>query len=91
MSAVEKKLLGNALDALDRLFDNQLSVRDVWALLFATSEALRVTPHWSELEGPVVALRQILGGGGSSALQRDRALHSTHELRLYLAHQLPRE
>ena len=39
----EKALLNNVLDALDRLFDRQSSVIDLWALLFATADALRGT------------------------------------------------
>jgi len=34
----EKQLLGNVLDALDRLFDWRSSVIDEWMLLFATAE-----------------------------------------------------
>jgi hypothetical protein len=40
--ARERELLENVLDALDQLFDRSPSVTDVWALLFATVEAMRL-------------------------------------------------
>jgi hypothetical protein len=85
VTACQKNLLGNCLDALDRLFDRHSSVVDVWALLLATSEALRATEHYRELERPLVDLSAVIRSGASAETQRERALGVTDELRHYLA------
>lgn len=85
----EKELLENALDALDRLFDRQSSVIDVWALLLATREALRATEHHAEFDRPVAELLTLVRSGTSVDVQRDQALEVTDELRHYLAGLLP--
>ncbi len=82
---MEKILLENVLDALDRLFDRHCSAIDVWALLLATSEALRATEHASQLEGPVPDLLAVVRSGASAEVVRQRALEVTDELRKYLA------
>ncbi len=91
VTAIEQNLLGNVLDALDRLFDRQSSVTDLWALLFATAEALRGTPYYHEIEGPVAALLTLVRSGASEEVQRDHALEVTDRLRHYLAELLPLE
>ena len=50
MTPKERELLENVLDSLDRLFDRRIGVIDVCALVQATAEALRDTPHQSALE-----------------------------------------
>jgi hypothetical protein len=87
----ENQLLENTLDALDRLYDRHSSVLDLWALLFATAEALRATRHFSELEEPVAELLAVVRSGLSEEVQRDRALAITDRLRHYLAELLPVE
>lgn len=89
MSKHEKLLLENALNALDRLYDGDSSVVDVWALLFATCEAVRGTDHHPEFERPMDELLLIVRSGKSAEFQRDRALGATDELRHYLAKVLP--
>jgi hypothetical protein len=91
VTAHERKLLENVLDALDRLFDRQCSVIDLWALLFATTEALRATEHCDQLERTTAILLAIIRSGASEEMQRDRALIVTDELRHYLAGLLPIE
>jgi len=89
VSGSEKQLLENALDALDRLFDGQSPVIDVWALLFATAEALRATKHCSAFEAVVPALLDLVRSSATAEEQRDRALWLTDELRQYVAGLLP--
>lgn len=85
MTATEKCLLDNALDALDRLFDRDSLAIDVWALLVATSEALRATQHYSKLVRPTVELLAIIRSNASPEAERDLALEVTDKLRHYLA------
>lgn len=75
MTPREKQLLGNVLDALDRLFDWRSSVLDVWALLLATAEALRETPHHGELEKGAEALLVIVRSGVVRSGGTQEALH----------------
>lgn len=90
MSDRENELLENALDALDRLFDGHCGAVDVWALLVATRDALRDTPHRPALEQPLAELRMVVLSGAAADAQRDHALCITDPLRLYLARALPR-
>lgn len=89
--AGEKQLLDNTLDALDSLFDRNLSVVALWALLFATAKALQGTPHCAVLTGAVAGLLSIVRSGENNEKQVDRALEVTNELRHYLADLLPLE
>ena len=89
--AREKKLLDNALESLNRLFDSNISAYDVWALMLATAEALRNTPHAPELERAARELLIVVRANGPFNDQRDRALEATEDLREYLARQLPLE
>jgi hypothetical protein len=91
LTTFEKQLLGNVLDALDRLFDRDSSVVDVWALLLATGEALRGTEHESELTRPLPALLAAIRSGAPAESQRDQALAVTDKLRHYLAELVPTE
>lgn len=89
MERIEKKLLEHALDALDRLFDRESSVIDLWGLLFATAQALRSTPHFDVLEGATSNLLTIVRSRESTETKRDRALAVTDELRHHLARAVP--
>ncbi len=80
-------MLDNALDSLDRLFDGNISAIDVWALMLATAEALRDTPHAPEFERAARELLEVVRANGPIHDQRDRALKVTDDLRLYLAGQ----
>lgn len=85
MSRRETLLLSNALDALDRLFDECSSVVDVQSLFFATSEALRDTPHHPHFERSAAELLLIARSRDPEAAKRDRALAATDDFRHYLA------
>lgn len=85
MTPCEKCLLENMLDALDRLFDQQSSVIDVWALLFATGEALRDTPHYPEFVNPSAELSVLIRSAQPEKAERETALKITDNLRHYLA------
>ena len=85
MKTTELQLLDNILDALDRLFDRDLHVIDLWALLLATSEALRASIHYDILSGATADLSVIARSGASDEIMRQRALYSTDKLRHYLA------
>ena len=87
----EKLQLENALDVLDRLFDQHSSVLDVWAFLFATGEALQGSSHYPRFEDPVAELLSVVRSGELAESQRNRALIATDELRCYLAGLLPTE
>lgn len=78
-------MVSNTLDALDRLFDGVSSVIEVQALLFATGQALRGTPHLPHFEGPATELLAVIRSGESVEEMRERALTVTDELRHYLA------
>jgi hypothetical protein len=85
MAHDEQLLLENALDALDRLFDRQCGVVDVWALLVASAHALQHTPHHQVLSQPLTALKAIIRSGAADDDQLAQALEVTDPLRLYLA------
>jgi hypothetical protein len=84
-----EKLLTNLLDSLDRLFDRDCRVIDVWALAFATSEALRETEHYAILQKVLPELLATSRSLASADEKRDRALIATDSLRHYLAVLLP--
>ncbi|NUP13547.1 MAG: hypothetical protein HOW73_46515 [Polyangiaceae bacterium] len=85
----EAQLLENVLDGLDRLFDDECTAMDTWALVFATSEALRGTEHSRELERALELQSTTIRSGGSKQAKRDLALSDTDQLRHYLADLLP--
>lgn len=85
MKSADTQLLDNALDALDRLYDKELKVTDLWALLFATSQAMRHTVHYSELVAPLDGLLAIVSSGDNEEAQNERALFVSDPLRKYLA------
>jgi hypothetical protein len=91
MTGREERRLTNVLDALDRLFDREVSVLELEALVFATGEALRATPHWDAFDRPAHDLRNIACSRVSPDVQRERALVATDGLRAYLARLLPVE
>ncbi|HEX2878413.1 MAG TPA: hypothetical protein VHO25_02640 [Polyangiaceae bacterium] len=82
-------LLENILDALDRLFDRECACIDILALLIATAEALRDTPHSAELNRAIVALSDVVRSGADRETQRELALDLTNSLRHYLAAIVP--
>jgi hypothetical protein len=89
MSDVERKLLDNTLDALDRLFDSKCEIMDVHALIYAAAQALgshRLAAHFSNAAG---GLEIIIRGKHSRDEARELALNATNDLRIALADALP--
>ncbi len=76
------KLLGNVMDALDRLFDNESTAMDVYAIVFATASAMAETDMHELLLSTSNELLCILRTGlPASKITRDRALNATDTLR----------
>jgi hypothetical protein len=59
MTKVEKELLENILDGLDRLFGRESSAIGIYALIFATSKALSHTEYFSPLDKTANELKQF--------------------------------
>lgn len=89
MQAREQELLDNLLDALDQLFDGECDALDVWALIVATGEEMRDTPHKPALDQPLVELQTVIQSRTAADEQRDLSLVITDPLRKYLARVLP--
>ena len=89
MLDTEIKLLSNLLDALDRLYDNEISVLDLHALTFATEAALAGTVHTTVLADVTEGLQKIVRSRTSASEKRDLALNFTDDLRKYLAGVVP--
>ena len=91
MTKLERTLLENILDSLDRLFDRENQVVDIHDLLMATSAALAATEHSSPLEAAMEKTSTVLRSKMSSKLKRDAALGETQSLREYLSDILYRD
>ncbi|WP_444932216.1 hypothetical protein ACJJIF_10770 [Microbulbifer sp. SSSA002] len=88
MNQVEKQILENIFDALDRLFDRECKVIDVSVLLYASEKALadsEIVP----LVSYVAELEKLVRRGESEDIQREHALEITNELRVTLNEMLP--
>lgn len=85
MSHTEPKLLANALDALDRLFDRECDAVDVEALLFATSVALGGSRFSPMLEAARVQLEGVRMSEASGEERYRASLKATDDLRRELA------
>ncbi|MBA2115088.1 hypothetical protein [Bremerella alba] len=84
------KLLENALDSLDRLFDNESTAVDVYTILFATASAMADTDMHELLSSTSNELHRIIRTGPpASQAVRDQALDATDKLRGRLAEVLP--
>jgi hypothetical protein len=85
------KLLENVLDALDRLFDNESNVVDVYAIVFATAVAMVGTEMQQLLTSTADDLRQLIRTDFPGAdMVRQQALAITDPLRKRIAALLPR-
>jgi hypothetical protein len=82
-------LLCNQLDALDRLFDRDCGVTDVYALTYATACALAGDPLFTLFDAAATALRAIDIRNLPPEEARSAALEATDELRHALAAELP--
>lgn len=84
MDSSEFRLLENALDGLDRLFDRNIEVYDLWALLYATNLALNVN-KLSNLSDTIDNLDLLVKSDAPEDEQRDYALSITDDLRCKLS------
>lgn len=89
MSEVERVLLENALDSLDRLFDSKSGIVDTYALMYATAQALAGSQFSRHFSIAAVQLEGILRSHQSREEARERALDATNELRIKIADALP--
>jgi hypothetical protein len=89
MTNNEQALLGNVLDSLDRLFDNESRVIDVYALLFATAQALATSEFGPRVEPFVSSLAVLMRKSCTEETRRDEALIITDDLRHFLSDVLP--
>ncbi len=81
MNIIEKQLLKNVFDSLDRLFDKECGVIDFYAL-----KEIKSSVSLSEY---IDKLDTILKAGGSENKQRECAISATNSLRGKLNELLP--
>lgn len=89
MDEEELILLENVLDSLDRLFDRDSEVIDIYVLIFATAKALAETKHSQILDKTANKLDEILKTNKSENELREVALIATDDLRHYIAELFP--
>ncbi len=77
----DKQLLENLFDSLDRLFDRESRVLDVFQILYATEKAINTGSLNLSLSGYIADLGDIARGNESEEIQRERALLVTDKLR----------
>lgn len=87
----ERDLLTNLLNSLDRLFDRDNQVVDVYDLLLASSVALAETSHSAHLLDAVARTNIVLRSRKAPETKRDDALDETQTLRVYLSDFLYRD
>lgn len=85
MTKVEKELLENILDGLDRLFDRETGAIEIYTLIFAASKALSDTEYFSILDRTANELNEILHSKLNVENERDASLKATNDLRHFLA------
>lgn len=88
MTEDEFKLLDNVLTGLDRLFDFQSSVYDLYALIFATSRALAGTEYYAILDKTSEELYRLVTSTEKASDERSEALAVTDDLRIFIAEKL---
>lgn len=88
MTNDERKLLGNILDGLDRLFDRESRAIDIYALVFATSKTFSGTEYFTILNDTANNLEKVVRSGLNIEDERDEALMVTNDLRISLAETL---
>ena len=88
MTKEEYTLLDNALTGLDRLFDFQSSVYELYALIYATSRALAGTEYSAMLDKTSEALYRLVTSDDKVSDDRREALAITDDLRIFIAEKL---
>ena len=81
----EARLVSNLLEALDRLYDQQTTVKDLHALLEASAVALGETSLAPELIRASKALDEVLRRPGTESDRNLEALRVTDPLRRLVA------
>ena len=81
MNSCDKQLLSNLFDSLDRLFDGESRVIDVWQLMLATEKAISSELGLLDLNNYSVQLGKIVRAGKAEGAQKEDALAVTNKLR----------
>jgi hypothetical protein len=81
MDKEDKQLLENVFDSLDRLFDRQNCVIDLYHLILATHKAIREKTVNLSLASYADKLGQIVRENDTEEVQREKALIATDQLR----------
>lgn len=89
MTSAEEAVLESALDALDRLFDRESQVIDVYALFFSSAVAMKGTKFERMFAESALRLHGLIAAGTDKEAEREMALEFTDELRKALADALP--
>ncbi len=89
MTKREQLLLKNVLDSLDRLYDGDSLPIDVYALIVATSEALKGSEFSVMAESIVPRLKEIAWSAMTAENKKHQMLFVTSELRHFLARVTP--
>ncbi len=79
------RLLDNMLDSLDRLFDRESGVIDVYAIVYASALALREHRLFAVFEEAAESLERVVRAGLPEEAARELALEVTDPLRIALA------
>lgn len=85
MEKLERRLLENIFDSLDRLFDRECIVQDTYSLLFATDLALKEYNTKLYLSEYVLELDKVLKMNSLYEVKREEALTITDKLRFELS------
>jgi hypothetical protein len=89
MNQSERQLLENLFDALDRLFDRESKVVDIYSLFYASNLAMGETSPVVALGSYTRELNELSRSGKPEELQREEALKITNDLRGILNELLP--
>ncbi|ACR13588.1 conserved hypothetical protein [Teredinibacter turnerae T7901] len=89
MNCTQKEILENLFDALDRLFDRESKVIDIYAIMFASEKAVSGEAEVVNLSEYSYALKMLIPSGKAEEAQREEALLITNELRNILNELLP--
>lgn len=84
----EQLLLENVLDGLDRLYDQKTTAIDLWAICYATCQALKQTCHFAILESTTQQLEKLFRSNVSIQEENGQARCITGDLRIHLCDSL---
>lgn len=84
MTKLAKQLLENIFDSLDRLFDRECRVIDLYALLFVSDLALKEQNSKFCFTEYINKLDKVIKTNNSEEFKRDKALTATDNLRSQL-------